>query len=174
MNTRVQVEHPVTEMVTGIDIIKEQIRVGAGEPLSIKQEDVRLDGHAIECRINAEDVERDFAPCPGKLSTVNIPGGPGIRVDTHIYAQYVVPPFYDSLLAKLVAHAPTRDECIARMLRALDEFVVEGVKTTVPFHLEALDSALFRSGKFDTSFVEKMAGEAEGAPEASGAGEVKS
>jgi len=174
MNTRVQVEHPVTEMVTGIDIIKEQIRVGAGEPLSIKQQDVRLDGHAIECRINAEDVDRDFAPCPGRLDTVNIPGGPGIRVDTHIYAQYVIPPFYDSLMAKLVAHAPTRDECIARMLRALDEFVVEGVKTTVPFHLKAIDSALFRSGKFDTSFVDKLAEELEGGSEAAAAGEGKS
>ena len=165
MNTRVQVEHPVTEMVTGTDIIKEQIRVGAGLPLSMRQEDVRMDGHAIECRINAEDVDRDFAPCPGKLDAVNIPGGPGIRVDTHIYAQYVIPPFYDSLLAKLVAHAPTRDECIARVLRALDEFVVEGVKTTVPFHRMALDSALFRSGVFDTSFVEKLAEEKSGGSE---------
>jgi acetyl-CoA carboxylase biotin carboxylase subunit len=165
MNTRVQVEHPVTEMVTGTDIIKEQIRVGAGLPLSIRQEDVRMDGHAIECRINAEDVDRDFAPCPGKLDAVNIPGGPGIRVDTHIYAQYVIPPFYDSLLAKLVAHAPSRDECIARVLRALDEFVVEGVKTTVPFHRMALDSALFRSGVFDTSFVEKLAEEKGGGAE---------
>jgi acetyl-CoA carboxylase biotin carboxylase subunit len=174
MNTRVQVEHPVTEMVTGIDIIKEQIRLGAGEPLSITQKDVRLNGHAIECRINAEDVDRDFAPCPGPIDAINIPGGPGVRVDTHVYAQYVIPPFYDSLLAKLVAHAPTRDECIARMLRALDEFVVEGVKTTVPFHLAALDSKLFRSGHFDTSFVSKLAEELNGARETSKVPEVKS
>jgi acetyl-CoA carboxylase biotin carboxylase subunit len=174
MNTRVQVEHPVTEMVAGVDIIKEQIRIAAGETLSMKQEDVRLDGHAIECRINAEDVDRGFAPCPGKIDAVNIPGGPGIRVDTHVYAHYVIPPFYDSLIAKLVAHAPTRDECIARMLRALDEFVIEGVKTTVPFHLTALDSALFRSGKFDTSFVEKLAAEIQGESKATAAGEVKS
>ena len=174
MNTRIQVEHPVTEMVTGIDIIKEQIRIGAGEPLSIKQDEVRLEGHAIECRINAEDVERDFAPCPGKIDAINIPGGPGVRVDTHAYAQYVIPPFYDSLLAKLVAHAPTREECIARMLRALDEFVVEGVKTTVPFHAQALDSALFRSGEFDTSFVSKLAEELESERESGRVPEVKS
>ncbi|MGD9142044.1 MAG: ATP-grasp domain-containing protein, partial [bacterium] len=174
MNARVQVEHPVTEMVTGVDIIKEQIRIGAGQPLSIKQKDVRLEGHAIECRINAEDVDRDFAPCPGMLSAVNIPGGPGIRVDTHVYAQYEIPPFYDSLIAKLVAHAPTRDECIARMLRALDEFVVEGVKTTIPFHIMALDSEVFRSGRFDTSFVAKLAEEREGRSETSDASEVKS
>ena len=174
MNTRIQVEHPVTEMVTGIDIIKEQIRVGAGERLSISQDDIRLDGHAIECRINAEDVDRDFTPCPGKIDAINIPGGPGIRVDTHAYAQYVIPPFYDSLLAKLVAHAPTRDECIARMLRALDEFVVEGVKTTVPFHVKALDSALFRSGSFDTGFVNKLAEELGEEPKVAEAPEVKS
>jgi acetyl-CoA carboxylase biotin carboxylase subunit len=174
MNARVQVEHPVTEMVTGVDIIKEQIRIGAGESLSVRQQDVCLDGHAIECRVNAEDVDRDFAPCPGKLSTVNIPGGPGIRVDTHVYAQYEIPPFYDSLIAKLVAHAPTRDECIARMLRALDEFIVEGVKTTIPFHQVALDSKIFRSGDFDTSFVARLAEELQGESETSGASGVKS
>ncbi len=162
MNARIQVEHPVTEMVTGVDIIKEQIKIAAGEPLSIAQQDVRIDGHAIECRINAEDVDRDFTPCPGKISAVNIPGGPGIRVDTHVYAQYVIPPFYDSLIAKLVAHAPTRDECIARMLRALDEFVVEGVKTTIPFHRAALGSRIFRSGDFDTGFVAELAEELKG------------
>lgn len=174
MNTRIQVEHPVTEMVTGIDIVKEQIRIAGGEPLSVRQEDIHINGHAIECRINAEDVEKDFAPCPGKIDAINIPGGPGIRVDTHAYAQYVIPPFYDSLLAKLVAHAPTRDECIARILRALDEFVVEGVNTTVPFHERALDSALFRSGKFDTSFVSKFAEKSEGESSASEVSEVKS
>ncbi len=174
MNTRVQVEHPVTEMVTGVDIIQEQIRIGAGETLSIKQQDVHINGHAIECRINAEDVDRDFAPCPGEISTFNLPGGPGVRVDTHVYAHYVIPPFYDSLLAKLVAHAPTRDQCIARMLRALDEFVVEGVKTTVPFQVAALDSALFRSGKFDTSFVERLAEEVKGRSDAAASGGERS
>ncbi len=174
MNTRIQVEHPVTEMVTGIDIVKEQMRIAVGEPLSVRQEDIHINGHAIECRINSEDVEKDFAPCPGKIDAINIPGGPGIRVDTHAYAQYVIPPFYDSLLAKLVAHAPTRDECIARILRALDEFVVEGVKTTVPFHERALGSALFRSGKFDTSFVSKFAEKSEGESSTSEVSEVKS
>jgi acetyl-CoA carboxylase biotin carboxylase subunit len=175
MNTRVQVEHPVTEMVTGVDLIREQIRIGAGEKLSMKQEDFRLNGHAIECRINAEDVEHDFAPCPGRIDAINFPGGPGIRIDTHAYAQYVIPPFYDSLLAKLVAHAPTREECIARMLRALDEFVVEGVKTTVEFHKKALGSGLFRSGTFDTSFVSRLEEEKAGSlEEPDGVPEVRS
>lgn len=153
MNTRIQVEHPVTEMVTGIDIVKEQIRIAAGEPLSIKQEDVRINGHAIECRINAEDPDRDFMPSAGKIEALHIPGGPGIRVDTHIYAQYVIPPYYDSLLAKIVAHGPDRQVAIARLLRALDEFVVEGVPTTIPFHKRAISHDLFRQGNFDTGFV---------------------
>ncbi len=153
MNTRIQVEHPVTEMVTGIDIVKEQIKIAAGESLEIRQEDVELRGHAIECRINAEDPDRDFAPCPGKIEALHMPGGPGIRVDTHIYAQYEIPPYYDSLLAKLVAHGPDRHVAIARILRALDEFVVEGIKTTIGFHRRAIDSPAFRSGDFDTSFV---------------------
>ncbi|MFH1219846.1 MAG: acetyl-CoA carboxylase biotin carboxylase subunit [Candidatus Eisenbacteria bacterium] len=153
MNTRVQVEHPVTEMVTGIDIVKEQIRIAAGEPLLFGQDEVRMTGHAIECRINAEDPERDFAPSPGKIETFNMPGGPGIRVDTHAYADYVIPPYYDSLIAKLVGHGRDRSEAIARLTRALDEFIVEGVKTTIAFHRKAISSEAFRSGKFDTNFV---------------------
>ena len=153
MNTRIQVEHSVTEMVTGIDIVKEQIRIAAGEPLSVRQDEVELRGHAIECRINAEDPDRDFAPCPGRIEALHMPGGPGIRVDSHVYAQYEIPPFYDSLLAKLVAHGPDRSVAIARILRALDEFVVEGIKTTIDFHRKAIASEAFRSGDFDTSFV---------------------
>jgi acetyl-CoA carboxylase biotin carboxylase subunit len=153
INTRVQVEHPVTEMVTGVDIVKEQIRIAAGEPLRLGQDDIRINGHAIECRINAEDPERDFAPSPGRIEVFHMPGGPGIRVDTHAYAQYLMPSYYDSLIAKLVAHAGDRNEAIARLARALDEFVVEGVKTTLGFHRRAVASEAFRSGKFDTGFV---------------------
>ena len=157
MNTRVQVEHPVTEMVTGIDIVKEQIRIAVGEPTSIDQDAIRVAGHAIECRINAEDPDRGFVPGPGKIESFHMPGGPGIRVDTHAYSQYVIPAFYDSLLAKLVAFAPDRNQAIARMVRALDEFIVEGVPTTIAFHRRAVDSELFRSGDFDTHFVSQLA-----------------
>jgi acetyl-CoA carboxylase biotin carboxylase subunit len=157
MNTRVQVEHPVTEMVTGTDIVKEQIRIAAGEGISFRQEDVTLRGHAIECRINAEDPDRDFAPCPGRIEAFHMPGGPGIRVDTHGYAQYEIPPHYDSLIAKLVAHAPDREQALARVIGALDEFIIEGVKTTIPFHRRAVRSELFRSGDFDTNFVSLLA-----------------
>jgi acetyl-CoA carboxylase biotin carboxylase subunit len=153
MNTRVQVEHPVTEMVTGVDIVKEQLRIAADEPLRYAQDNVRINGHAIECRINAEDPDRDFAPSPGRIEVFNMPGGPGIRVDTHAYAQYVMPAYYDSLVAKLVAHAGSRDEAIARLSRALDEFIIEGICTTVGFHRRAVASEAFRSGKIDTGFV---------------------
>jgi acetyl-CoA carboxylase biotin carboxylase subunit len=153
MNTRIQVEHPVTEMVTGIDIVKEQIRIAAGEQISVRQDGVTINGHAIECRINAEDPDRDFAPSPGRIEAFHMPGGPGIRVDTHAYAQYEIPRYYDSLLAKLVAYGPDRNEATARVARALDEFIVEGVKTTIPFHRKAVASDLFRSGSFDTGFV---------------------
>jgi acetyl-CoA carboxylase biotin carboxylase subunit len=156
MNTRVQVEHPVTEMVTGIDIVRQQITIAAGEPLGISQEQVKLRGHAIECRINAEDAENGFLPSPGKIEVFHVPGGPGIRVDTHAYAQYVMPPYYDSLVAKLVAHAPSRDEAIARLAGALDEFIVEGIKTTIGFHRKAVSSEAFRSGRFDTDFVTEL------------------
>lgn len=157
MNTRVQVEHPVTEMVTGLDIVKEQIRIAAGDKVSCTQDEVAIDGHAIECRINAEDPDSDFAPSPGRIDAFHMPGGHGIRVDTHAYAQYEIPPYYDSLIAKLVAHGPDRPEAIARLARALDEFIVEGVKTTIPFHQKALASDLFRSGNFDTDFVMHLA-----------------
>jgi acetyl-CoA carboxylase biotin carboxylase subunit len=156
MNTRVQVEHPVTEMVTGVDIVKEQIRIAAGERLSVEQDDVVMSGHAIECRINAEDPERDFAPSPGRIDTFHLPGGPGIRVDTHAYAQYNIPPYYDSLIAKLVAHGSDRDQAIAKMIRALDEFIIEGVSTTIGFHKNAIHSDIFRSGDFDTNFVNQL------------------
>ncbi|MGD8628331.1 MAG: acetyl-CoA carboxylase biotin carboxylase subunit [bacterium] len=162
MNTRVQVEHCVTEMVTGTDIVQEQIRIAAGEPMTVRQEDVVIRGHAIECRINAEDPARNFTPSPGRIEAFHMPGGPGIRVDTHAYAQYVIPPYYDSLIAKLVAHAPDRDQAIARVAGALDEFIVEGVETTIPFHQQAVRSRLFRSGDFDTHFVDELAREEEG------------
>ncbi len=154
MNTRVQVEHPVTECVTGIDIVKEQIRIAQGERLSLRQEDVRLHGHSIECRINAEDPERGFAPCPGTLGEVRLPGGPGVRVDSHVYAGYVVPPNYDSLIAKLITWGRDREEALARMQRALSELRVEGVKTTASFLASLLASDTFRRGAVHTRFVE--------------------
>jgi len=159
MNTRVQVEHPVTEMVTGTDIVKEQIRIAAGLPISFRQEDIILQGHAIECRINAEDPENDFRPGPGKIIEWHVPGGIGVRLDTHAYAHYTVPPYYDSMLAKLIVHASTRDEAIVRMRRALEEFFVEGVPTTIPFHLRVMNDPVFRQGEFDTSYVERLMAE---------------
>jgi acetyl-CoA carboxylase biotin carboxylase subunit len=156
MNTRIQVEHCVTEMVTGIDIVREQIKIAAGEPLSMSQEDIAISGHAVECRINAEDPDNDFAPSPGTIEAFHMPGGPGIRVDTHAYAQYVIPAFYDSLIAKLVAHGPDRSRAVARLARALDEFIIEGVNTTIGFHQKAVRSDLFRSGDFDTGFVARL------------------
>ncbi len=155
MNTRIQVEHPVTEMVTGVDIAKEQLRLARGEPL-IRQQDVHFSGHAIECRINAEDPTRSFRPCPGKITALNIPGGPGIRVDTHIYQGYTIPPYYDSLIAKLIAWGRDRDEAIARMLRALDEFVVEGVETTISFHKKVLAMEQFVGSNVHTKWVEEF------------------
>jgi acetyl-CoA carboxylase biotin carboxylase subunit len=155
MNTRIQVEHPVTELVTGYDLVKEQIRAAAGLPLSIPEGPVELRGHSIECRINAEDPYRNFAPSPGTINTFHPPGGPGVRIDTHAYAGYRVPPFYDSLLGKLIVHGATREEAIARMRHSLASFVVEGVHTTIPFLLEVLDSAGFISGDVDTKFLER-------------------
>ncbi|MCX5751295.1 MAG: acetyl-CoA carboxylase biotin carboxylase subunit [Candidatus Saganbacteria bacterium] len=155
MNTRVQVEHPVTEMVTSIDIIKEQVRVAAGERLSYKQGDVKIHGHAIECRINAEDPSRNFMPCPGKVNGYLPAGGPGVRVDSHMYAGYNIPPNYDSLMAKLIVWGNNRKEAIARMKRALKEFTIDGVATTIPFHLKVLDNADYVSGNFSTHFIEK-------------------
>lgn len=154
MNTRIQVEHPVTEMITGIDLIKEQIRVAAGQPLSFTQEDVLLDGWAIECRVNAEDPDKNFMPCPGTINTYLPPGGFGVRVDSAAYNGYKVSPFYDSMIAKLIVWAPTRIEAIQRMIRALEEFQIEGIKTTIPFHLKVLRHNAFIEGDFTTKFLE--------------------
>lgn len=154
MNTRIQVEHPVTEMVTGIDLIKEQIRLAAGEPLQYSQKDITLQGHAIECRINAENPDKDFQPSPGTMTSFHIPGGPGVRVDTHAYAQYEIPPFYDSLLAKVIVHGRDRDEAVRRMQRALEELIIEGVKTTVPFHQRVIRDERFQRGEVNTGFIE--------------------
>ena len=154
MNTRIQVEHPVTEMVTGVDIVKAQLRIALGMPLGIRQDDIRLNGHAIECRINAEDFENGFAPCPGLVRNFHAPGGPGIRVDSHLYNGYQVPPYYDSLVAKLVAWGQVRAEAIARMHRALCEMEITGIKTTIPFHLKLLGHEAFLRGDVHTQFVE--------------------
>jgi len=159
MNTRIQVEHPVTEMVTGIDLVKEQIRVASGEPLSFSQDDVRISGHAIECRINAEDPTRKFAPVPGKITMFHPPGGPGVRLDTHMYGDYVVGPHYDSLLAKIICHGKDREEAIARMIRALKELVVEGIPTSTPFHLCVLSDPIFLDGKATTHYIEERSEE---------------
>jgi acetyl-CoA carboxylase biotin carboxylase subunit len=153
MNTRIQVEHPVTEMVTLADIVRNQIRLAEGERLGFTQDDVIVVGHAIECRINAENPET-FAPSPGLITAFNLPGGPGVRVDTYIYAGYTVPPFYDSMIAKVIVHARTRDLAIARMKRALEVMVIEGIKTTIPLHLKIMDDPKFRGGDFSTSFME--------------------
>ncbi|MDP8259260.1 MAG: acetyl-CoA carboxylase biotin carboxylase subunit [Candidatus Aadella gelida] len=155
MNTRIQVEHPVTEMITGVDLIKEQIRIAAGEKLSFEQKDIKFAGHAIECRINAEDPENNFRPSPGTIEALSIPGGPGIRVDTHIYAGYEIPPFYDSMMAKIIAYGKDRDEAITIMRRALEEFLISPIKTTVDFHKEVLLNPDFRKGDYSTHFIEK-------------------
>jgi len=154
MNTRIQVEHPVTEMVTGIDLVKEQIRVAAGLPLSFTQRDIKIKGHSIECRINAEDPEK-FTPSPGTITAFNPPGGLGVRVETAAYTQYVIPPYYDSMIAKLVVHAETRADAIMRMQRALNEFIIEGVKTTIPMHKKILDDPDFKAGAISTMFMER-------------------
>jgi acetyl-CoA carboxylase, biotin carboxylase subunit len=155
MNTRIQVEHPVTEMVTLADIVRNQIRIAEGEHLGYTQSDVIIRGHSIECRVNAENPET-FAPSPGLITAFNLPGGPGVRVDTAAYPGYFVPPFYDSMIAKVIVHAPTRDLAIARMRRALEAMVVEGIKTTIPLHLKIMDDANFRAGDFSTKFMENF------------------
>ena len=157
MNTRLQVEHPVTELVTSTDLVKEQIRIAAGLPLHLQQEDIRFHGHAIECRITAEDAESDFRPQTGTIERYLPPGGPGVRVDSHLYAGYHVPPHYDSLLAKLIVWAETREAAIARMLRALDEFVIEGIVTTIPFHKRLLKHEGFIRGETYTRFIQEEA-----------------
>lgn len=156
MNTRIQVEHPVTEAVTGCDIVREQLKVALGEQLSWRQEDIRLTGHAIEVRVNAEDPKRNFAPCPGRVGFFLPPGGPGIRVDSHLYSGYVIPPYYDSLLAKVIAHAPTRGQAIIRARNALREFIAEGVTTTIPFARELLNSDEFTQAKYNTGTLDSI------------------
>ncbi|UZD72696.1 acetyl-CoA carboxylase biotin carboxylase subunit [Bacillus siamensis] len=154
MNTRIQVEHPVTEMVTGTDLIKEQIKVASGEELSLRQEDVEFNGWAIECRINAENPAKNFMPSPGKINMYLPPGGLGVRVDSAAYPGYSIPPYYDSMIAKVITYGTTRDEAVARMKRALSEFVIEGIETTIPFHLKLLEHETFVSGEFNTKFLE--------------------
>ena len=154
MNTRIQVEHPVTEEIINYDLIKEQIKVAAGIPISGKNYYPKM--HAMECRINAEDPRNNFRPAPGKITTLHIPGGHGVRVDTHVYAGYTIPPNYDSMIAKLITVAQTREECIVKMKRALSEFVVEGVKTTIPFHLALMDNENFKAGNFTTAFLDSF------------------
>jgi acetyl-CoA carboxylase, biotin carboxylase subunit len=156
VNARIQVEHPVTEMVTGIDLVKQQIRIAAGEPLPFRQKDINVRGHSIECRINSEDPENDFRPSPGRITALRLPGGPGVRWDSHIYADYVVPPYYDSLLGKLIVQAPTRVEAIATMRRALDELVIEGVQTTIQLQRRIFRDADFIAGRVDTTWVERV------------------
>ncbi|MFB3882688.1 MAG: acetyl-CoA carboxylase biotin carboxylase subunit [Armatimonadota bacterium] len=158
MNTRIQVEHPVTEMVTGRDLVREQIRIARGHKLGLSQRDIQFNGHAIECRITAEDHTNRFLASGGTVKSLQLPGGPGVRVDTHLYAGYTIPPFYDSLLAKLIVWAPTRPEAIARARRALQEFEIGGVKTTIPFHLDVMANAYFRRGEIATNFLLRRMG----------------
>lgn len=155
MNTRIQVEHPITEMITSIDIVKEQIKIANGESLSFSQNEVEIRGHAIECRINAENPKKGFAPSPGKIEFLNLPGGNGIRVDTAVYSGYTIPPTYDSMIAKLIAYGKNREEAINKMLRALDEFVIEGIDNNIEFQIDILNNEKFRLGNFDTSFISK-------------------
>ncbi|NTW05298.1 MAG: acetyl-CoA carboxylase biotin carboxylase subunit, partial [Peptococcaceae bacterium] len=155
MNTRIQVEHPITEMITGIDLIKEQILVASGESLAVTQKDVEIRGWALECRINAEDPANDFMPCPGIITKYVPPGGPGIRVDSAAFQGWNIPHYYDSMLGKLITWGQDREEAVARMARALDEFIIEGVKTTIPFHKIVLKNKHFLRGDIDTGFIEK-------------------
>lgn len=155
MNTRIQVEHPVTEMVTGLDLIKEQIRIAAGEPLSVKQENICISGHAIECRINAENPAKNFMPCPGLIKNVHVPGGNGVRIDTHIYSDYKVPANYDSMLMKLIVHGKNRMEAISKMRSALGELIIEGIETNVDFQFDILSHEAYRDGDVDTDFIPK-------------------
>ena len=155
MNTRIQVEHPVTEMITSIDIVKEQLKIANGDELKISQDDIKLKGHAIECRINADNPNKSFAPCPGKIKFLNLPGGNGIRVDTAVYNGYTIPPTYDSMIAKLISYGKTREEAISKMIRALSEFVIEGIESNIDFQIDILNNEIFRLGTFDTSFISK-------------------
>lgn len=156
MNTRIQVEHPVTEWVTGVDLVKAQIKIAAGEPLEYTQDDIAVKGHAIECRINAENPKLDFRPSPGKILALYTPGGPGVRIDSAAYQEYTISPYYDSMIAKLIVHAPTRDEAIMKMKWALSEFIVEGVDTNIDFQLALIKSDAFNSGKYDNRFIDSF------------------
>jgi acetyl-CoA carboxylase, biotin carboxylase subunit len=156
MNTRIQVEHPVTEMITGIDLVKEQLKVAGGEGLSVGQDEIPLAGHSIEFRINAEDPDNDFFPSPGEVTAVEVPGGPGVRVDTAVFAGYQIPPFYDSMVGKLIVWGADREEALARARRALEEYRLEGIKTTIPLHLRLLDDEAFRSGEYHTGYLEGL------------------
>ena len=155
MNTRIQVEHPITEERTGIDIVKEQIKIAGGETLKVRQREVKFRGHSVECRINAENPSKNFMPCPGKITGLYLPGGNGIRIDTSIYEGYTIPPFYDSMIAKIIVYGNTRNEAIAKMKRALEELVIEGVETNRDFLFEIIKNPDFIRGNFDTSFIEK-------------------
>jgi len=155
MNTRLQVEHPVTEMVCGVDLVREQFRVAAGQRLGYEQADIEFRGHAIECRVTAEDPET-FMPTPGRVDVFHAPGGLGVRVDSALYAGYVVPPYYDSMVAKLIVHAPTRPEAIARMRRALAEFAIQGIKTTLPLHRRVMDAPEFQAGDYTIHWLERF------------------
>jgi acetyl-CoA carboxylase biotin carboxylase subunit len=159
MNTRIQVEHPVTEAITSVDLVKEQLRVAAGEGLSIQQDEISPAGHAIEFRVNAEDPENDFFPSPGEVTAVEVPGGPGVRVDTAVFAGYEIPPFYDSMVGKLIVYGADRDEALARGRRALEEYRLEGIKTTISLHLRLIDDEGFLSGDYDTGYLERLLGE---------------
>ena len=162
MNTRIQVEHPLTEMITGVDLVREMIQIAGGKPLRLKQSDIAIRGAAIECRINAEDPAKDFFPSPGKVSAITLPGGPGVRVDSMLFAGYTIPPYYDSLLAKLIVHAEDRPAAIARMKRALGELRIEGPKTTRDLHLALMDEPQFRAAEFDTNWLEAWLGQRSG------------
>ncbi len=157
MNTRLQVEHPVTELITGIDIVREQLRIAAGEPLSYSQKDIRIQGHAMECRINAEDPD-SFLPSPGMISRYHAPGGPGVRVDTHIYSGYRVPPYYDSMIGKLISFSDSRKSAMARMRMALDEIIIDGIKTNIPLHKTLLNDSIFQKGSVNIHYLEKKLG----------------
>ncbi|MCB1774102.1 MAG: acetyl-CoA carboxylase biotin carboxylase subunit, partial [Gammaproteobacteria bacterium] len=157
MNTRVQVEHPVTEMITGVDIVKEQLLVASGEPLSYTQDDITIRGHSVECRINAEDPD-NFMPSPGEVSQLHLPGGPGVRVDTHLYNGYRVPPYYDSMIGKLITHGETRDVAIARMRNALSEMVIDGIKSNIPLQMRIMSDPNFIKGGMNIHYLEKKLG----------------
>jgi len=158
MNTRVQVEHTITEMITGVDIVQEQILIAGGDPLSYKQKDIKIHGHAIECRINAED-PKNFMPSPGKITQYHAPGGPGVRVDSHIYNGYTVPSYYDSMIGKLITFADSRSKAIMKMQNALNEMVIDGIKTNIPLHRTIMEDAKFKKGEVNIHYLEKMLGE---------------